>query len=158
MSDKDEGYRIRRARSLDLEAVMALDERVTGVAKPDYWRDLRERYNRRRKEDLFFFVAESETVETGDHRAMLGFVIGEVRAWEFGSSPCGWVFAIAVTPETRQSGVGEALLGKITESFKAAGVAKMRTMVLHRNSMILSFFRSEGLAAGPYLQLEKDLG
>ncbi|MBZ0217961.1 MAG: GNAT family N-acetyltransferase, partial [Fimbriimonadaceae bacterium] len=105
----------------------------------------------------FFFVAESDPPGETDKRALLGFVIGDVRAWEFGSAPCGWVFAIAVNPDARQSGLGEALLQRITDSFKEAGVVKLRTMVRHRNNLMLSFFRSEGLAAGPYLQLEKDL-
>ena len=157
MSEEQVGYRVRRARTEDLESIMALDTRVTEVAKPDYWHNLRERYQRRRKEDLFFFVAESDAAEGGQERDLLGFVIGEVRAWEFGSASCGWVFAISVDPEARQAGLGEALLGEISKSFQAAGVDKMRTMVRHRNNLMLSFFRSEGLAAGPYLQLEKDL-
>lgn len=157
MSDKNKGYRIRRARTEDLEPIMALDEQVSGFAKPEYWHDLRERYTRRRKEDLFFFVAEGDVPDESDYGKILGFVIGEVRAWEFGSAPSGWVFAIAVGPDVRQGGLGEALLERITDSFKDAGVAKMRTMVRHRNNLVLSFFRSEGLAAGPYLQLEKDL-
>jgi len=157
MSETHKGFRIRRARIEDLEAIIALDEKVSGVSKPDYWLDLRESYLLRRKEDLFFFVAESDPSGSDGGGEILGVVIGEIRAWEFGSSPCGWVFAIAVNPDARLAGLGEALLGRITEGFKKAGVAKLRTMVRHRNNLMLSFFRSEGLAAGPYLQLEKDL-
>jgi len=36
-------------------------------------------------------------------------------------------------------------------------VRKMRTMVARANRLHLMFFRSEGMMAGPYLQLEKEL-
>ena len=49
-----------------------------------------------------FLVAEAEG-------RVVGFVIGEVRDWEFGSPPCGWVFAIDVDPTVRQRGIGAAL-------------------------------------------------
>ena len=38
-----------------------------------------------------------------------------------------------------------------------AGVSKMRTMVARDGHLPLLFFRSEGMIAGPYTQLEKDL-
>jgi HlyD family secretion protein len=44
-------------------------------------------------------------------------VIGEVRDWEFGSPPCGWVFAIDVDPRARQQGVGTRLLAAMRERF-----------------------------------------
>jgi ribosomal protein S18 acetylase RimI-like enzyme len=143
---------IRAAVEADLEQVIALDERVTGTRKQAYWRDLYQRYRARRSGERFFYVAD-----TGDNSAVIGFVIGEIRAWEFGSAPCGWVFAISVDPDARLDGIGNALLAKISASFKQAGVDKLRTMVPTGNHLLLSFFRSEGLTAGPYLQLEKDI-
>ena len=94
---------------------------------------------------------------TGSNPRLLGFIIGEVRAWEFGSTPCGWVFALSVDPDARLHGAGRALLEAMSAEFKKAGVGKMRTMV-ERNTMLqMLFFRSEGMMAGPYIQLEKDL-
>ena len=146
---------VRRVRSADIPQVFALDERVTGFAKPAYWHDVFERYGKRRLNQRFFLVAES--VETELDPRILGFIIGEVRAWEFGSAPCGWVFALSVEPRTRLLGVGQALFEAISIEFKNAGVAKMRTMVARDNRLHLMFFRSEGMMAGPYIQLEKEL-
>jgi ribosomal protein S18 acetylase RimI-like enzyme len=144
-----EAVSIRPARIADIDVVISLDERITGVAKHDYWRDLFERVERR-SEARFFLVAEAET-------GVVGFIIGEVRAWEFGSEPCGWVFAVSVDPKARLGGIGERLLAAIEEKFRGAGVAKIRTMLSHDNQLLMSFFRGEGLRAGPYIQLEKDL-
>ena len=73
-------FKIRQATSEDLPQVIELDEKNTGLRKPFYWEDLFERFGRREKE-RFFLVAEESEVFTG-------FIIGEIRAWEFGSPPC----------------------------------------------------------------------
>jgi ribosomal protein S18 acetylase RimI-like enzyme len=145
--------RVRRVSAGDIPRVIALDARVTRLAKPDYWNDVFARFGRDRLQDRIFLVAEP----AGQPAQVLGFVVGEVRAWEFGSAPCGWIFALSVEPDARLYGVGEALFEAISTEFKQAGVGKMRTMVARDNRLHLMFFRSEGMMAGPYLQLEKDL-
>lgn len=143
-------WSIRAAEPVDLARISALDARITGQDKPAYWRDMLRRYADG-PSDRFFLVAE-----TADS-ALLGFVIGEVRAWEFGSPPCGWVFAINVDPDIRQSGIGTALFEATCERFAAAGVRSVRTMVDRRDHLILSFFRSQGMMAGPSIELEKEI-
>lgn len=150
-----EAVAVRRVRAGDIAAVIALDERVTGLAKPEYWRDVFARYGERRLNERFFLVAEPAAA-TGPP-SILGFIIGEVRAWEFGSAPCGWVFALSVEPRTRLHGIGRALFEAIAGEFRTAGVGQMRTMVARDNRLHLMFFRSEGMMAGPYIQLEKEL-
>jgi ribosomal protein S18 acetylase RimI-like enzyme len=142
-------------READIVHVTALDARVTGLAKPDYWQDVFGRYGKRRLGERMFLVAEARDGE--GPAPILGFIIGEVRAWEFGSAPCGWVFALSVEPVARQRGIGHALLEALADEFRKARVTKMRTMVARDNQLHLLFFRSSGMMAGPYLQLEKDL-
>ncbi|HXZ22212.1 MAG TPA: GNAT family N-acetyltransferase [Pseudolabrys sp.] len=151
----DTTVRVRRVQADDISNVIALDARVTKLPKAEYWNDIFLRYGRQRRRERFFLVAEN----CGDNEGsrLLGFIIGEIRAWEFGSTPCGWVFALSVEPNMRLHGVGSALLEAISAEFKKAGVDKMRTMVARDSRLPLLFFRSEGMMAGPYIQLEKDL-
>lgn len=149
------GLLVRRVRQADIPHIIALDERVTGLAKPDYWRDVFERYGKRRLNERMFLVAEPSGAK--GPVAILGFIIGEVRAWEFGSAPCGWVFALSVEPRSRLAGIGRTLLDALSLEFNKTGVGKVRTMVSKDNQLHLMFFRSEGMMAGPYIQLEKDL-
>ncbi len=146
--------RIRPAEYADVDQVISLDALVTGVAKDEYWHDLYARYRQRPSGEGFFFVADSRV---GEGSSVIGYVIGEVRAWEFGSAPCGWVFALSVEPGARQEGVGEQLLTTLSGAFKRVGVETMRTMISRDNHLLMSFFRGEGMMAGPYIQLEKDL-
>src|SRR5665811_1783403 len=124
---------IRPVRRTDLDAVIAIDTMVTGIEKRSYWNSLYRRY--------------ADAVATGQHFLVavrgdetIGFVIGEVRDWEFGAPPCGWVFAIDVHPQARLAGAATQLLKAICENFRKAGVSKVRTMLARDNTLILSFF------------------
>jgi ribosomal protein S18 acetylase RimI-like enzyme len=141
--------RIRAASISDLAAVVEVDAADTGVAKPAYWKSRFEWYVGRRP-DRFFLVAERQ-------EEMLGFIVGEVRAWEFGSPPSGWIFAIGVSPEARLHGLGTMLFDAICVRFRKAGVSEVRTMLAKDDRLIMSFFRSLGMMAGPFIQLEKRL-
>ncbi len=141
---------IRPVRRGDLEAVIAIDTQVTGLEKREYWRSVYRRYGEAAGPAAQFLVAES----AGE---VIGFVIGEVRDWEFGAPPCGWVFAIDVRPEARLTGIGTRLLASICAGFRRAGVRKVRTMLASDNTLILSFFRSQGMMAGRFIPLEMDL-
>ncbi len=147
--------RVRRVRAADIPHVIALDARVTKLAKAEYWNDIFRRYGHQRGQERFFLVAEGRMDRSV--APLAGFIIGEIRAWEFGSSPCGWVFALSVEPKMRLHGIGSALFEAMSDEFRRAGVDKMRTMVARDGHLPMLFFRSEGMIAGPYIQLEKDL-
>jgi ribosomal protein S18 acetylase RimI-like enzyme len=141
--------RVRPARGSDLSSVIAIDAENTGVPKPAYWKDRFERYAGRQP-DRFFLVAEREGT-------MLGFIVGEVRAWEFGSPPSGWIFAIHISPSARLHGLGTMLFEEICACFRKAGVSHVRTMLAKDAHLLLSFFRSLGMMGGPFIELEKRL-
>jgi L-amino acid N-acyltransferase YncA len=143
--------RVRQVEQADLAEVIALDARATGLKKPDYWAGLYQRYGTGRRRERQFLVAQGA-------RRIEGFVIGEVRDWEFGSPACGWVFAINVRPGKRQSCVGSGLLDAICEGFRELGVTKVRTLLARDNNLVLSFFRAKGMMAAPVIPLEMELG
>jgi len=143
---------IRQANSADSTAIVALDAEITGTDKSTYWADILNRFaGLPDRKHRYFLVATSAD---GD---LAGFIVGEIRAWEFGSPPCGWVLALSVAPRHRQRGIGALLLEALCSRLKQAEVTTIRTMVLRSDKVNLSFFRGEGLAAGPYIELEKRL-
>ena len=46
---------------------------------------------------------------------------------------------------------------EVVARFRAQGIDRVRTMVDRRDHLILSFFRAQGLTAGPSLELEMEL-
>lgn len=150
----DTGLTIKRAGFDYLERVVTLDAEITGQPKPDYWQDIFERYASRHVEERFLLIAEEpDSLDDG----IVGLIVGEVRGWEFGSKPCGWIFAISVHPDHRQKGIGEALFKSICDEFRHIGIDTVRTMVQREDPLHMAFFRSEGMVAGPYTQFEMSL-
>ena len=82
---------VRNAVPTDLDAIIEIDDVGPKEEKPGYWRGIFAHYGSGEKKDRIFLVAEAG----GE---IVGFIAGEVRAWEFGSAPCGWCFAMAVSP------------------------------------------------------------
>jgi ribosomal protein S18 acetylase RimI-like enzyme len=77
-----------------------------------------------------------------------------VRAFEFGSEPCGWILEVGVDPAQTRHGVASALLAEAVDRLRASGVSTIRTMVKRNDVPMLTFFRTNGFAGGPYVQLE----
>lgn len=144
----DDDLTVRVAEAKDIDAVGGLDERITGLAKPDYWQQTFARYGAR--PDRYFLIAEAGG-------RVLGFIIGEVRAWEFGSPPSGWIFAIGVDPEHRLKKIGSRLFAAICRRMGGDGVKTVRTMLARDDALNMSFFRSQGMMGGPFIQLEMGL-
>src|SRR6185369_14772125 len=107
----NERISIRNARPSDIGAVIALDELDLKEEKQPYWRGIFDHYVSGGKKDRLFLVAETD-------EKVVGFIIGEVRAWEFGSPPCGWVFALTVSPKAREMGIGKCMLDEISARLK----------------------------------------
>ena len=140
---------IRDVTMEDVDGVISIDTQISGSGKPDYWREIITAYIQE-KENRFFLVATDENM-------VAGFIIGEVRAWEFGSAACGWVFTIGIRPDARLGGVATSLFDSLCRAFRQSGVTKVRTMTARHEHELMSFFRSQGMMAGPYLQLEKEI-
>ncbi len=147
---KYQDFDIRVAKSDDIGAVSDLDATITGIAKPDYWAGMFERYGTRDKR--YFLIAEDT------RNAVIGFIIGEVRAWEFGSPPSGWIFALGVDPANRLNKVGSSMFAAICDCLAADGVDQVRTMLARADELNMTFFRSQGMMGGPFIQLEMPLG
>ena len=151
-ADKGAGsVAIRRARADDSAAIVALDVATTGHSKPEYWRDILVQFSGEQADRRAFLVAESEG-------RVIGFISGEIRAFEFGAEPRGWVFAVAVDPAVRVKNVGTRLFDEICAIFQRAGVEKVSTLIERDSDLVLAFFRSQGMIFGRYIQMEKDIG
>jgi GNAT superfamily N-acetyltransferase len=141
--------RIRGVQPADLGQVVEIDAGITGLRKAEYWGEILRRYGGGRQQRFFLVADRGGRIE--------GYVVGDVRDWEFGSPPCGWVFGIAVRPDARLGGVATQLLETICDGFRRLDVGKVRTLLARDNPLILSFFRSQGMMAAPFIPLEKDL-
>lgn len=148
------GLNVRRVEAADIPNVIEIDSISTGVEKPLYWYERFHEFGTRGGDTRFFLVAEAEAEAEAK---ILGFIIGEIRDWEFGTSPCGWVFGINVRPEARLHGVATRLLDVLCDNFQRAGMTKVRTLLGVDDMLVMSFYRSQGMMAAPMVTLQREL-
>ena len=117
-SKADFAIHIRRAEESDLPAIQTFDERSNKDANPRYWQEMFSRYGDDKTKQLFL-VCEKDA-------EIVGFIIGEIRDWEFGSHPCGWIFALGVRPDIRLGGAATQMYSAMCDFFRNAGVQKLR--------------------------------
>jgi ribosomal protein S18 acetylase RimI-like enzyme len=141
--------RIRPLASDDLDDVVRVDAIHTGAEQRPYWvrlfRDFVEPGHESQK------VALAAEFNGG----FAGFLLADVRAFEFGSEPCGWIMEVGIDPAFLRLGLASDLLDEAVAQLKHAGVTTVRTMVRRNNIPVLTFFRTNGFIGGPYLQLER---
>ncbi len=146
-------FRVRRAVPDDLEAIIEIDADATGSKKADYYKQYIGFVQQEARPYRIFLIAEVD----GEPGGIKGFAAGEVRDWEFGSPRSGWITNIVVKPDARERGIGTLLLNKILDAFREAGANTVRTLPPRDNHTVVSFFRSQGLMAGPSVDLEMSL-
>ena len=141
-------FTINALRAGDVAGVIRLDAQLTGKRKPAYWKGVFGKFVGPRHAETNVGLAARV-----DGR-LLGYLLGEVRAFEFGSPPCGWIFAVGVDPAQAHHGIGSALVAEAGRCFTRAGASTVRTMVRRNDVPMLAFFRSNGFVGGTFTQLE----
>lgn len=144
-------HHVRDLRAEDIDSVVRIDADHTGEAKPAYWEGVFADFLAPRRPGMSVGLAAEEGGR------LVGYLLGEVRAFEFGSEPCGWVFAVGVDPGSLRGTVGSRLLEEACRRFRDVGVGRVRTMVRRTNVPVLSFFRAHGFVGGSFVELELDL-
>ncbi len=141
------GYFIRRLSSeSDAEAVNAIyAARHMVHVNPDFF------WSSRDSRSITCFVAEDEAT---------GKVIGTVtgidhrRAFndpEHGSS----LWCLAVDPQARYPGIGEMLVRRVAEHFKARGAAFLDLSVLHDNDQAIALYEKLGFKRVPVFAVKR---
>jgi len=89
---------------------------------------------------------------------LVGFVIGEVRRWEFGRPEVtGWILILGVDREYQGMGVGRKLGATLIEHFRKKNVRKIQTLVEWHDGDLISYFKSLGFSLLQMLPLQKEL-
>lgn len=145
---------VRPLREEDVSAIIAIDEQTSGRAKPDYWHSKLPHYLFEKAPDAETDVLARVAEMDGE---VVGFIIGEIRRWEFGQPFCGWITALGVNPEHQRLGIGRRLLAEFLDHYREHGLRDVRTIVEWSDGDLLKFFHSMGFIRGPFVELQKSL-
>lgn len=130
----------------DAEAINAIYLARGMVPVPDdfFWRN-------RDARTLVVLVAED--AETGE---ILGSVMGVDHARAFSDPAHGSsLWCLAVAPQAPHGGLGEALVRRLTEHFKARGAAHMDLSVMHDNEQAIALYEKLGFRRVPVFAVKR---
>ena len=147
MSAVAEQFRIRPLNELDVARIVSIDERLTGVYRPEVW-ERRVMYYIRRNPDL------CQVAEMGGK--VVGFMLSDLRGGEFGlEETSGWIERFGVDPDFQGRSLGRRLFEAVSAQLKAAGAATLRTLVDEKSDADLaSFLRALGFKDAALTSLE----
>jgi len=141
-----EDVKIRSLRKEDLGAIVAIDAKVLGENRKDYWEKKLELMND--KSSQVSLVAEVEG-------KVLGFILGDVSGWEFGvPDTIGWIDTIGIDPAYQKKGLAKALAQELIRKLKTIGVRTIYTLVSWSDWDLLQFFHAMGFTRGDMINLE----
>lgn len=139
---------IRPLKEEDLEAIVEIDRKVLGEARPKY-------YQKKLAENLKGPVTSLVAEYQG---RIVGFILGAVSGWEFGvPSSFGWIDTIGVDPDFQRQGIGSLLFESLVKEFAKKGIKRIYTLVSWDDWDILSFFKKVGFKRGDLINLEYDI-
>jgi len=139
----------------DIKDIVRIEKRLEeklGVISEERMEYLREatRYNIERSEPMMNLGAELD----GN---IVGFIIGEIRIWEFGiGEKTGWIRILGVNPDFQRCGIGRKLGEALLEHFERRGIKRVRTMAEWYPGDLISFFKSLGFNILNMIPLEKE--
>ena len=140
---------VRRMRTQDAEAVLRIDEKITGTPHEAQWES--RIIERVCNNPLGCLVAEAQG-------KVVGFIFGDIRGWEFAIPKSGWIEIVGVDPEYQGKGVARALIEKLHVYFRNHNVVKVMTMVNWNDGGLVSFFRTLGFERSDFIVLDKGVG
>jgi len=141
---------IRSLEKGDLAAIVNMEERQTGIARPKYWEERLE-ISEAIRPHWASLVAEL------DNR-VVGFILGRAGEHEFGlPGTVAWVEMIGVDPAYRRRGVAEELMEQFTESAEDHGIKTIFTLIDPNRSDLQHFFSKLGFDHGKMVHYQKDL-
>ena len=149
MPETHTGTRVRPLDELDISAIVRIDERISGVYRPDIWEQRVGFYLRRDP-------GASQVAETDGK--VVGFMLGDLRAGEFGlEEPSGWIERFGIDPDQRGKDLGRLMFAAMVAHFKAGGARTVRTLVDRKDASVAGFLRAVGLTPSPLEALEMRL-
>jgi ribosomal protein S18 acetylase RimI-like enzyme len=146
------GITIRLMKPEDFDAVVAIDEQVLNVSRPEYYE--------RKFEKLFEsrdYIPGSLVAERGDGR-VVGFVMGEIYLGEYGIfQEEATLDTIGVDPDYQHRGVGKQLIEEFIDHLRDVGVKKVHTLVGLDDTQLISFFNANQFSPSKTINLERAL-
>jgi ribosomal protein S18 acetylase RimI-like enzyme len=146
MAGQSRKVAVRKMNEKDLDAVVAIDTKVLGKSRWDYW--LTKMSLAEQRLPIASLVAETDG-------KVVGFILGDASGYEYDvPENIGWIDTIGVDPDYQKQGIARMLMTEMIANLKKVGVDTIYTMVNWPEWDLLKFFHASGFQKGPLINLE----
>jgi ribosomal protein S18 acetylase RimI-like enzyme len=136
------GVTVRSLTAQDLDAAVALDRRITGTLRRDYFEKRLAAALRHPERHLQLAVASPS--------GLVGFMVARTALGEYGRVARAAVLeAVGVDPQAHGTGIGRRLTSALEERLRARDVQLLVTQVDWRNHPMLKFLAGAGFTLAP---------
>ncbi len=148
----ERAVKIRLLKAEDFDAIVAIDERVLKVRRPEYYKAKFERFVQSRD-----YVPTSLVAEEADG-TVVGFVMGELYVGEYGiSDEKATLDTIGVDPAYQHRGLGGRLIREFMDHLKTLGITRVNTLVDWNDAQLLRFFSANKFVPSKTINLERTI-
>jgi ribosomal protein S18 acetylase RimI-like enzyme len=140
---------IRPVTELDVAAIEAIDERISGRYQPEHWE----------RQVAYYLTRDPQSALVAcSGGQVIGFMFGDIRGWEFGlAQPTGWIEVIGVDHEHRRGGVARQLATALLAHWRQRQVRLARTLVAQNDADLAAFFTQLGMTPSAMTAFECSL-
>ena len=138
--------KIRKMLTEDVTKILEIDQKLVGKERSPSWPQRVTRY-------LEMYYPPLCHVAEVDGQ-VVGFILGDIRGWEYALAPSGWIDIMGVAPEVQGQGIGK----KLIEAFVLeCQQHKMKThiMVREADARLQMFLASASFHRGGLIEFEK---
>lgn len=129
-----------------IRGILALDEKITGVQRSPSWKQRVHRYLEA------FYPPVCHVAELDGQ--VVGFILGDIRGWEYGLTAAAWVDIMGVDPAHQRCGIGKRLVEAFVRESRASGFKSIHVMVREDDDRLQPFLRSAGFMRGKLVDYE----
>lgn len=143
-------YSVRALSSDDLERVIGIDAGHVGESRRRFF-EKRLAHAKQHPDDYFHLGVARNGL-------LIGFVFARILRGEFGrAQSVAMLDAVGVEHDSRQRGVGPALMEALVKLMREKGVQSLQSQAEWTNHGLLRFFDSSGFSLAPRLVLERSV-
>ena len=145
------GVAIRSLTADDLAAVVALDRKITGTSRRDY-------FEKRLAAAIRHPSRHLQLAATGPS-GMIGFLLARTALGEYGRvGTAGVLETVGVDPGAQGTGIGRAMMAGLEDRLRARDVGSIVTQADWRNYGMLRFLHGAGFSLADEALVHRELG
>ncbi len=140
---------IRKMEPRDEKYVIAIDQKIIGPDRAASWQQRVFAYLER------YYPPISHVAETNGR--VIGFIIGDVRGWEYGMPSGAWIDIMGVDPDFQGHSVGRTLVEAFVAQCKAQKIKTVHTWTREGDERLQSYFAGIGFQKGRLVEYVREV-